>query len=287
MMMDSALPTQTAANTPASKSANKPLWQALKTAFKQDSKHPPLVQADDPDIARRAYTLQKKGVVVVPDFISAATCAQWQANIESLMAEHNVRARKNDDVAGVDAIELGEGARLTIRHSNDGKDAYDTGMVDCFHADKALPQLAEFTQHTTVEAIIAAASGQSVERLNSNFYFNDSVTNPRGAHMDTYGPPSYKAFVYLTDVDTLDCGPYTYYPGTHGATPWRYISMMWNTLRGFPLTDARLHLGHKAKPLLAKKGTLIISNQRGFHKGWPQAPGAERLLLVNNYKSVG
>ena len=36
--------------------------------------------------------------------------------------------------------------------------------------------------------------------------------------------------------------------------------------------------------ILGKSGTLLISNQNGMHKGYPQSDGAERLIGVFNFK---
>ena len=37
---------------------------------------------------------------------------------------------------------------------------------------------------------------------------------------------------------------------------------------------------------LGKKGTLIVSNQNGIHRGYPQKKGKERVALVINYMVV-
>ena len=42
--------------------------------------------------------------------------------------------------------------------------------------------------------------------------------------------------------------------------------------------------GCEALPMFAKAGDMVISSQRGAHRGLPQQPDAERAVLVNMYQ---
>lgn len=45
----------------------------------------------------------------------------------------------------------------------------------------------------------------------------------------------------------------------------------------------RFHPRRKVVQFIAPKETLIVSDQRGFHRGWQQMKGAYRVLVVDNF----
>ena len=117
---------------------------------------------------------------------------------------------------------------------------------------------------------------------NLNLYLNRSVTSTRGFHADSHGK-TLKGFVYLSDVHSLDDGPYCFVRRSHVDGPWRLekqkISELAAATTEAPFVDVTM-----AVPVIASRGSLILSDQAGIHRGIPQAPGAERCVLVMRYR---
>ena len=110
-------------------------------------------------------------------------------------------------------------------------------------------------------------------------YINHSVIKTNGFHVDS-NYRSIKAFLYLTDVNNLEDGPYTFVKGTHlnHDQIYKKINTKMIGTKEAPFLDLQ-----NVVPILGKKGTLIISDQSGIHRGIPQIKGATREVLVMRY----
>ena len=114
-----------------------------------------------------------------------------------------------------------------------------------------------------------------------NMYRNIGITQTRGFHIDGLSN-TLKAFIYLSDVESLGDGPYCYCKGTH--LPGAFRKTNWALSSKAPnKTEAPLVPMDSIIPVLAKSGSLVVSNQTGIHRGLPQKESAERLLLVARY----
>lgn len=221
-------------------------------------------------------TLRDDGFVVIEGHVPQSDCDNLRASVEQLVADYD------RDRAG-SRVELEGGAVIEYRDSHDGKQRYDTGMIDILHVDAALPEMARFKDDPVVRNIINKAAASTMKVKNVNAYVNRSVTTTRDFHCDSLATEQYKAFVYLNDVDDLDTGPYAFVRGTHRASFSRYLNIILDFVRGRPLTDMRRGRTDRTINFLAPRGTLIITNQRGWHRGIPQAPGSLRVVAVANY----
>jgi len=111
----------------------------------------------------------------------------------------------------------------------------------------------------------------------------------RGFHTDGVTPPTYKAFIYLNNVDDYGDGPYTVVPRSHYHTIRRTINYLYSRLTAVwsrpttykPREDIKLfYSDQQAVPIFAKAGTLILSNQQLVHKGWHKHDRKRRYALV-------
>jgi hypothetical protein len=96
-------------------------------------------------------------------------------------------------------------------------------------------------------------------------------------HFDLDRPKWLKVFIYLTDVGPAD-GPHTFVAGSHrpGGIPLHLLK------KGYArLTDQEV-LEHYGKERIvefcARRGTIVVEDTRGLHKGKP-VTGSARLLL--------
>lgn len=175
------------------------------------------------------------------------------------------------------------GAEIDVRRPNDGREPYDTGMIDIRHVDRIVPEIQEIFADPLMLEAIAEACGQPVRCQNCNALVNRAVVNPRSYHSDSTGIVQFKAFIYLTDVPDPSYGPYCYVKGTHRLRWDKYANFANNWWTGRPITDMRTHDETQEVRMIAPRGTLILSNQNGFHRGWPQQLGRRRCMILGNY----
>ena len=104
----------------------------------------------------------------------------------------------------------------------------------------------------------------------------------RGYHVDAY-TAEFKAFCYLTDVPDRSWGPYSYVKGSHRPDWRRFLNHRLAQARGGPPTDVFHYEREAVVDVLGERGTLAIADQRGVHRGLPQAPERRRLALVASF----
>jgi hypothetical protein len=108
----------------------------------------------------------------------------------------------------------------------------------------------------------------------------DPVTK-RGYHLDGSWPPTFKAFIYLTDVEVFGAGPYTVIPGSHRHVFRKAWNEFLNVMLGRGHSDmCSLYSDRQSKSFLAKAGTLILSTQDLVHKGWHEQDESKRYNMI-------
>ena len=169
----------------------------------------------------------------------------------------------------------------------DGRSGSDAGMVDIFHPERLSDAMARAVTACLHERLISrlllAASLMPMRVKCRNLYLNRGVIDTRGYHCDGRSR-KFKSFVFLTDVRDLGDGPYCYVPATHrDRLSWRR-NRQFNEAHGLNRHEYSQLQGLDALPLLAYAGDMVISSQRGAHRGHPQHPNARRAVLVNMYQ---
>lgn len=230
-------------------------------------------------VARHAGTLDERGVVVIEGYVSPERCEEIRGAVEEALDGGDLaRARPEDDYN--DHVARGE--PLVKRRSGER----DDGMLDLFNVERLIPELREFKDDEFVEAIVDEATGERYGADNVNVYVNRSVTNTRDFHADTYAG-KFKSFLYLTDVPDRAYGPFAYVERSHESSVIeRTVNTVANRLRDEPTTNALFYDESGVRVCTAPKGTLIVADQAGYHRGLPQEPGHERILATTSYTPV-
>jgi hypothetical protein len=220
-----------------------------------------------------AKSLSSDGIVVIESFISEDVAEKMYKQISQL----------------IESLEFDEAGEVNIKQTkfiNRGiKFDNDFNMIDIFDINKLIPELNQCIDIEFISSVIEQSNGTKFELQNFNVYYNNEV-KPRVLHVDNFTHPQYKAFIYLTDVDSFEDGPYCYVKGSHLCHEKKVKSYINNFLRGNYFSDMREYDYNDTQKNLGKKGTLIISDQNGVHGAYPQAEGRSRMLVMLNFSNM-
>ena len=113
------------------------------------------------------------------------------------------------------------------------------------------------------------------------FYLNKSVTSTRGIHADSGTYPSrIKYFLYLTDINDVHDGPFSFIKGSHKKIGKKYH-------RKYDIYEPLNQEDKKNYVIFSpKQNDMLIACVSGAHRGMPQKPGRERLVLVGTFDPV-
>jgi hypothetical protein len=163
----------------------------------------------------------------------------------------------------------------------------DSGMIDIFNFDKSF-ELGKVLKKNFLDQNLKSKLEKillnQIEFQNFNIYYNKNITKTRNYHVDSYNENRYKVFVYLTNCEDYKYGPFCYILGSHKKNYYKFFNKFYNKIFKKKLTDMKFYDKSQETAILGKSGTLLISNQNGMHKGYPQSDGAERLIGVFNFK---
>jgi hypothetical protein len=117
----------------------------------------------------------------------------------------------------------------------------------------------------------------------------------RGFHIDTFELSTFKVMLYLSDVAEKD-GPTSYILGTHLDGELRHQKQhVWGPAvssgdpsgRPHPTNFTDEELGDRLERHVAvtgPRGTIVLFDTWGVHRGMSAAPGGDRHALVNYYR---
>ena len=249
---------------------------------------------------KAAWILRRQGVLVVRQAVTPQALEAINAELNQLLLQLDAGQTKQlasnailnlpnkRRVKGYENFVDAEQAVINHRVKRpDGRSGSDAGMVDIFHPERLSEAMANAVTSCLHERLISrlllAAAWLPMRVKCRNLYVNRGVQDTRGYHCDGRSQ-KFKSFVFLTDVRDLSDGPYCYVPATHrDRRPWKR-SRQFNAAHGLNRHEYSQLQGLDALPLLAKAGDMVISSQRGAHRGHPQHPDAGRAVLVNMYQ---
>ncbi|UEQ03326.1 phytanoyl-CoA dioxygenase family protein [Halomonas profundus] len=248
------------------------------------------------DVEKVSACLDRTGIVIVPGFVSEEILSDIERVVNDLHermqfffssgknleeSEEMLIQKGVAKLSGYDQLSNYDKAVAQVRL---GKVGQDRGMIDIFNVDLAYPSLNKLRNIYEGSNILRVVSGgdKRASCKNLNFYLNEGVVETRGFHADSYSP-QLKAFIYLTDCSSLDDGPYAYVKGSHKDSKYRRFNMGISSV--LPnRTEAPFVEKENIIPVMAKKGALVISDQSGFHRGFPQNKGHRRAVAVMNIR---
>ena len=213
--------------------------------------------------------LNKIGYTILKNRFQETECDNLYDQIISLVEQYKITTK------------LSNGTRIEYRGSNNGP---DKGMIDIYNIEKSICLNLNFEE---IEKTVKSTSTDEIYFTNIHAYINRSVERTRIFHIDNCQPVVYKAFIYLTNVNSIEYGPYSFIKGTHRFSLPVYYNLIRNLfLKNYRSTDMLIYKKKQEIIGMGNKGTVIISNQNGIHRGYPQAKGKERVALVLTYMVV-
>lgn len=155
----------------------------------------------------------------------------------------------------------------------------DEGMIDIFNIDRLIQNKNIINQIIKTLKTFECVSDYNLQSV--NMYINKGITSTRCFHLDTNNE-KLKGFIYLTPVETLDDGPYSYIIGSHRSLDLLSLN---NKIfgRNKHKFDVPVVPTDQAVACTGSAGTLVVSDQKGVHRGHPQSSDFNsRILLAFN-----
>lgn len=248
-------------------------------------------------VAEAVELLRQHGVVRLPAFVDPADAAGAGRALGTFL-EPFVRAQGReprggellgcDWQTGTDRIpDFLTRSAPVITFLGEGPEDVDAGFlvlsrVETIAAREGFPALAALLgspHFRFAERVVSEV--YSAGRKIYQFLLSRSALRPRMIHTDTLGE-FYNMFTYLSDVESVSDGPFTYVPGSHLRRDRLTKGAFLHGLGGRHPKEYP-ELRDRAVPMLGRAGTVIIANQRGVHGAHPQQQGGYRAMLIVNF----
>ena len=212
---------------------------------------------------------KKDGIFIVDNFFTQELCEELVEQAKTLLSD--------------ESKSLGPQSWFYVR-GNKG-DGRDTKVRQFFGFNHLNDKLNEIVESETVTKTFEEKLGKKLVLRNCSMMVDEPDTETkRSFHSDNNPPPSFKAFVYLTDVLEEENGPFSLIKGTHRAHYLRAKNVVSNILNDRKVSDLETYLPkEKETAFTGKKGTAIFSTQTSFHRGNPKHSEKTRFMLVFYY----
>lgn len=226
-----------------------------------------------------ASVLEENGIVIVNQCVLDYSEYDF-SKISRALSKLIINTSSNSDIELEEYEQIVGSRRLFVNK----RTRCDVGMFDVFNVDSyksdLILQLICDLKSYVLDVLNETKRYRNYEYTNCNLYVNRSVTETRGFHMDDPNN-SVKCFLYLSDVLSVDDGPYCYVAGSHllGNSSLYDADRLLNGVKDVP-SDRALLEQEKMVVVFGKAGSLVISDQSGAHRGIPQREGRERMLLM-------
>ena len=229
-----------------------------------------LAVGDDKNLAR---LLREDGYVVLDNYFDEGQVANVCAAIDDYMLD-----RQGD----YDHIN-----RVSYYRRPQENQRWDGGIYRLYGAHEIHELIRSFRCDQRLKGIVEEAFSTEVSCAVTMVQENlPEGIETRGFHIDMYAPLECKAFLFLTDVDRDEQGPYAIVRGSHRRFWWRLFNYLSRGLRGAEPVTTVEHVGEddlrNLVKFMVKKGSVVLSCQQAVHRGWAHDAG-RRIALVNYY----
>ena len=246
-------------------------------------------------ISRARELLTDQGVVVVTNYAPREDIDAIRSDLERVCDAYGAHLSRDqrfeDDNVRISPMSEKLDSRTTVEMEKPLfklRDGPDSGIINVYRIQRLLDpvnakSLIQLLRSDFVRSVVDGYDGREWDFSDgyTNAYINRSVTHTRGYHVDGRCG-NMKAFLYLTDVGSESDGPYCYARGTHKEPALAAVNQHLNTRLGWHELDFAFFDRRRETACLGKRGTLIISDQSGSHRGHPQIEGAERIVAVQS-----
>ncbi len=206
-------------------------------------------------------SIKSRGFVVIENFYTDEKCWKIKNEIDTLLQKYDHRLWRDDK--GADKRLFGANNKSTL--------------IDEFFKDDFINQIRKTYYQRNGTKGFAMAS--KIDAIAAN------KGSGGGWHRDSIYATQLKAIIYICDVEHYN-GPFQYVSGTHTSSSKlaaiRNVGLGAQQNRLTPeLVTRVIDSGHfELHTLTAKKGTLIIADTSGIHRGQPLSEGS-RYALTN------
>lgn len=219
---------------------------------------------------KKLRELQEKGYAVFTEALSADVCQRLMQF--ALQTPATIRPMDGESKVGAPMKALFDASSPTaIRYDYAPEALLANSEVQSLMADQSLLALAEMYLETRPRFDVLSMW------WHTNFHTQPDSEAAQFYHFDLDRFKWLKVFIYLTDVGPED-GPHSFIEGSHvqHGIPQHFLS------RGYVrLSDEEVHSHYgieKEIQFSAPKGTIIVEDTRGLHKG-KAVSGNSRLIL--------
>ena len=216
--------------------------------------------------------LKGKGYLVFPSALSPVQCDRLMQF--AMATKAHVRRMDDEQNARTNGPVLYDSTNpLAVRYDYATQDLLDCEDVQALLADETLLTVARQYLGTTPKADILSMW------WHTNFHSQPDSESAQFYHFDMDRLKWLKIFIYLTDVGPAD-GPHAFISGSHklDGIPAHFLD------RGYVrLSDEEVesHYGKLQEvSFVASRGTIILEDTRGLHKGTAVQPGGKSRLLL-------
>ncbi len=214
-------------------------------------------------------TIDKQGIVVIPDFFSKEECDKMLFDLDEVFASIKACTYKGE---------------FQYNHEQ---------LIRIGSTGEAIPSTNQFYTHPLFDKIAKAYIDPRAYVYRTEAELRDNVNEIQQAdtyHFDDWRQ-RFKFFLYLTDVGPENA-PFTYLTRTHKSFKGRHKKDFeferdgetgaYGHFHPQEVRELRSHLECEELVCTGKAGTLIIADFRGLHKGTPLKAG-RRVLLNATY----
>lgn len=223
-------------------------------------------------IEAKTEELRSNGFLVFPAALPSDHCAR----LMKFAVETPSRTRRMDGEfieRAVGRINFDPTNLLAVRYDYDTQDLLDCEDIQALLSDKTLLAIAQAYLKTVPKADILSMW------WHTKFHSQPDSEAAQFYHFDMDRIKWIKIFIYLTDVGPLD-GAHSFISQSHkaGNIPAKFLRRGYVRLSDKEVKD---YYGEKQEiKFTAPKGTIIIEDTRGLHKGnLVQQRGVSRLML--------